>query len=299
MGAAEAIPVRLNLALVAGSTAGCAALLATASHAETWAVRLAAAVAFSFLNNTVFSLLHEAVHGVLHPDPRWNTWLGRWVAAFFPTGLGFQRAAHLGHHRRNRSPVERFDYVGAGDVAWLKWAQWYALLTGWFWVLSLFATTVYLLAPGGLATLAARLAPETSARAYADGLLGRDRALLRLEIALSYAIQALLFVAVGGTTTGWALCYGAFALNWCSLQYADHAWSPLDAREGAWNLRVNPLVRWVFLNYHLHLAHHRHPTLPWIHLPSRVEPGDPRPSFVGIWLSMWLGPRRLDPGPSE
>jgi fatty acid desaturase len=292
---ADPIPVRLNLLLVAGSTGVAAASLAIASHAASWPVALAAAAVFSFVNNTVFSLLHEAVHGVLHPDPRVNTWLGRWLAAFFPTGFGFQRAAHLGHHRRNRSPVERFDYIGPGDVVWLKWAQWYALLTGWFWVLSVFATTAYLVFPGSLESLSAALAPETSAQAYADGLLGRDRTRLRLEIALSYLVQAALFTGLGGSLAGWALCYGAFALNWCSLQYADHAWSPLDAREGAWNLRVNPVVRAVFLNYHLHLAHHRHPSVPWLHLPSKVDPAEPQPSFLAIWTSMWRGPRPLPP----
>ena len=49
----------------------------------------------------------------------------------------------------------------------------------------------------------------------------------------------------------------------------------------------------VFLNYHLHLAHHRHPSVPWIHLPAHVDPAEPRPSFFGIWLSMWGGPRPL------
>ena len=32
-------------------------------------------------------------------------------------------------------------------------------------------------------------------------------------------------------------------MNWSALQYADHAWSPLDVRDGAWDLRINPLVR--------------------------------------------------------
>jgi fatty acid desaturase len=285
------IPVRLNLVLVAGATGGCVALLALASNTESWAVRLGAAFAFSFVGNTVFSLLHEAVHGVLHPDAAVNTWLGRWLAAFFPTGFGFQRAAHLGHHRRNRSPVERFDYVGPGESWWRKALQWYGILTGGFWLLSLASVAVYLVAPGLLTALAGQLAPETSAQAYADGL--RARAVPRLEIAATFAIQAGLFTAVGGTPLGWGLCYAAFALHWCSLQYADHAWSPLDAREGAWNLRVNPVVQALFLNYHLHLAHHRHPAVPWIHLPAYVDPTEPRPSFLAIWLSMWRGPRPL------
>lgn len=288
----ESIPARLNLALVAGSTLGCALLLAVASRTESAGVLLMSAIAFSFLNNTVFSLLHEAVHGVLHPSPAVNRWLGRWLAAFFPTGLGFQRAMHLGHHRRNRSPVERFDWIMPGESALLKIIQWYGLLLGFFWLLSPIACAGYLIAPRALERLADSLAPQTSASAMLDGLPASDRGTMRLEIALSFAIQFALFVLLGGTPTAWAACYGAFALNWGALQYADHAWSPLDVKEGAWNLSVPWIVQWIFLHYHLHLVHHRHPRLPWIHLPSRIDPREPRPSFLGIYARMWLGPRR-------
>ena len=110
----------------------------------------------------------------------------------------------------------------------------------------------------------------------------------------SLAIQVLLFFALGLTLAGWLLCYAAFAVNWSALQYADHAFSPLDAHDGAWNLRVNPLTRALFLNYHFHLAHHRHPQTPWLHLGKLVDPAEARPSFIRVWLSMWRGPRRLD-----
>ena len=42
-------------------------------------------------------------HGHLHANRTVNEWAGRFLAAFFPTGLGFQRVCHLGHHRRNRT----------------------------------------------------------------------------------------------------------------------------------------------------------------------------------------------------
>ncbi|MBX2796416.1 MAG: fatty acid desaturase [Myxococcales bacterium] len=287
------IPTRLNLVLVAAATSGCVALLWCASHARTGWELAAAAVSFSFLGNTVFSLLHEAVHGVLHPSARTNAWLGRWLAAFFPTGFGFQRAAHLGHHRRNRSEVERFDWIGPDDSAVLKVIQWYGLLTGFFWVLSPLGCLAYLVAPRLLEAAANRFADQTSANAMVGGLLAAERTTLRLEIAASMALQATLFVVLGGTVAGWAACYAAFALNWSALQYADHAWSPLDVREGAWNLHVNPVVQAIFLNYHLHLVHHRSPTLPWIHLPAHIDPKDPAPSFLSIYLRMWAGPRRL------
>jgi fatty acid desaturase len=62
---------------------------------------------------------------------------------------------------------------------------------------------------------------------------------------------------------------------------------------------VNAVSRAFFLNYHYHLAHHRHPTTPWLHLRDFVEPGEPQPSFLGVWLSMWRGPRRLETVPDE
>jgi hypothetical protein len=38
------------------------------------------------------------------------------------------------------------------------------------------------------------------------------------------------------------------------------------------------------------LAHHRHPNVPWIHLPRFVRRDDPRPSFWSIYLRLWRGP---------
>ena len=67
----------------------------------------------------------------------------------------------------------------------------------------------------------------------------------------------------------------------------------LDVRDGAWNLRVNRVVQYIFLNYHHHRAHHQHPDVPWIHLGKFVDFTAPRPSFASIYLSMWKGPRPL------
>src|SRR4029079_18520755 len=102
----EPVPGTLNLVLAGAATAAALGLLAFASHTGSWGWRLAAAAAFSYVNNTIFSLLHEAVHGHFHANPRINENAGRLLAAFFPTGLGFQRVCHLGPHRRNRTDAE-------------------------------------------------------------------------------------------------------------------------------------------------------------------------------------------------
>lgn len=293
------IPARLNLLLLAGSALASAALLWLASHAGTLWAQLAAALAFSFTANTLFSLMHESVHELLLPGARANRWAGRFAAAFFPTSLSLQRGFHLTHHRNNRSPQERFDYIEPGDIAWAKWLHWYGILTGLYWVVTQIGLLVYLVAPmllriPVLRRASSRLARQSSSRAYLEVFDQVDGRVARTELLASLAFQALLFIALDLSPWGWGLCYAAFAVHWSGLQYADHAYSPLNARDGAWNLRVNPVSRTLFLNYHYHLAHHRHPNTPWLYLGRHVDRSEPQPSFLGVWLSMWRGPRRLN-----
>ena len=125
------------------------------------------------------------------------------------------------------------------------------------------------------------------------GLESAPKRTIRLELLFTIAVQIALFVLLDLTFAGWAICYGAFAVNWSSLQYTDHAFSKLDVRDGAWNLRVNSLTRLLFLNYHHHLAHHRHPHVPWIHLWRYVDPAEAQPSFWSIYWRMWRGPQPL------
>ena len=292
----DPIPGWLNIALTFSACAVALLLITCASRVDSWPPLLLAAVAFSFVNNTIFSLLHESVHGIFHPNEKVNDGFGRITASFFPTAFTFQRICHLGHHRRNRTDEELFDYYLPGDNRPVKWLQWYGILTGIYWLLSPAACALFLFCPsvfrpgilrGGLA----RLARQTSASAMLAGFHEAPIARIRLEVLLTLMVQASGFAFLHWSIAGWAVCYGAFAINWSSLQYADHAWSGRDVWSGAWNLRVNPVVRTLFLNYHHHRAHHQRPHVPWIHLPRYVDFDEPRPSFLAIYIKMWRGPR--------
>jgi fatty acid desaturase len=300
--ALRSIPGTLNLALLIAATSAAAGLLWLAAHGGSVLISLAAAVAFSFVNNTVFSLMHEAVHGVFHPRHVVNEAAGRVAAAFFPTAFSLQRAFHLAHHRNNRSERERFDFYRPDENRLLKFAQWYCILSGLYWLSAPVFCVVYaaslgivrwtrLFSPGN------RFARQTSAEPFLECLKDVPAWQVRADVALSVAVQLALIHFLDLDIVAWALCYACFAINWSSLQYADHAFSPLDAREGAWNLRVNPVVRLIFLNYHHHLMHHREPATPWIHLPELVRNDDPNPSFWSVYRKMWAGPRRLPTEP--
>ena len=296
------IPERLNLALLGLASLASATLLFFASHTESLLVIITCAILFSFTANTLFSLLHEAVHGIFSKRRCVNEWAGRLAAAWFPTGLSIQRAFHLTHHKNNRSHLEQFDVLHEDDLKWLKYAQWYAIFTGIHWLITVLGVLAYLIVPRMLRVKLlreerSRFAEQTSSRAYLDALDHLNPIGARLEIALSLIVQGLLFWALDLSLVGWFACYAAFAINWSSLQYTDHAFSPLDPHHGAWNLRVGPVGRAFFLNYHSHLAHHQNPRVPWIHLRSLVIPDSPQPRFFRVWMEALRGPRKIDEFP--
>ena len=81
-----AIPGALNIALTIIAAATCCALLWLASHGTLWQIAFAA-IAFSYVNNTMFSLLHESVHGIAHRNRAINEWIGRFAAAAFSCAM--------------------------------------------------------------------------------------------------------------------------------------------------------------------------------------------------------------------
>ncbi|MBV8457732.1 MAG: fatty acid desaturase [Acetobacteraceae bacterium] len=294
----RSIPGTLNLVLLAASTSVAGGLLWIAAHSQSGVVRLLAAVAFSFVNNTIFSLMHEAVHGIFHSRPFVNEIAGHVAAAFFPTAFSLQRAFHLTHHRNNRGELERFDYYSADENRLLKFAQWYSLLTGLYWLAPPAFCVAYAASAGivpwtRLFSPGDRFGRQTSAAPFLESLNEVRPPRVRFEVVSSAALQLGLIYLLDLDFAAWALCYACFAVNWSSLQYADHAFSPLDQREGAWNLRVNLVTRLIFLNYHHHLVHHRAPGVSWLHLPKLLADGDPNPSFWSIYRKMWAGPQPL------
>jgi fatty acid desaturase len=289
----------VNIAIAAAAMMVSCACLWWASHAGHWGEVVVAALIFSFTNNTIFALHHEAVHRNFHPVP-WVNEAGGWLfAAWFPTSFAVQRISHLGHHRRNRTDQELYDYVLPGQSRWLKTYWIYCLLTGGYWMIIPVAGLVYLLCPWGFRSRAFREGP---ARFWGFEPFVSDiaRAPIRSiwpQYVMTLAVQAGLWIALDLHWAGWLACYWAFGINWSSVQYTDHAWSRRDVIEGAWNLRRKRVTEALFLNYNLHLAHHREPQVPWHGLPSRVRVDDAAPTFWSIYRQLWLGPRPAPDGP--
>src|SRR6185436_11887165 len=295
----EPVPGKLNIFLALVTIVVTLSMLWIASHTGSALWFIASVIAFAFLNNTVFSLLHEAVHGIFHPNLAVNNWAGRILAAFFPTGFTFQRIAHLGHHRRNRTDAELFDYYKPGDNLLFKYVQWYGILTGIYWLIPPLASLLFLCTPVPLIKriMAYSETSDISYQTSADGMLSGYKnapfGRIKGEILLTIFIQVAIFYFLDLNLWGWLACYAAFGFNWSSLQYTDHAFAERHVYDGAWNLRVNKIVQYLFLNYHHHKVHHQNPSISWFYLGRYVDDDEFRPTFMEIYLKMWRGPRPL------
>lgn len=283
------MPERLNwliLAAAAGATGGC---LWLASHGPWWLAVLAS-IAFAFVNNLPFALMHEAVHGVAANTKGRNEALGLISGCMFPTSFSLQRIAHLGHHARNRTDPDLYDYYLPSQSRLLRNVWLYGgNLLGLYWFCIPLSNALYLLATP---LYRSRFFMEGVAAKIGFGPHVRDIAALPparvwMEIAGAFAYQAALWWVLDLRWQGWLLAHWLFALHWSALQYVDHAWSPRDVMHGAWNLRVFAPVRWLTLNYHYHLAHHSHPSVPWTRLPELAGQGEPQPTFAQIYWSLW------------
>ena len=291
------IPENINIALCVIVLPVTWFLLWTASHRSVGWVLLAA-WAFSLINNTPFGLLHESVHGIFSKSRIKNDVFGMLCAAAFPTSFVLQTIAHLGHHRRNRTDKDLYDYYLPTQSRWLRNVWLYAgNLFGLYWFFIPISTMLYFLAPWlfGSRWFIQGPARYLGFESYVEEIGQHPKSRIWGECFLAVLYQGMLYWMLDLNWKGWLLCHWTFAVHWSALQYVDHAWSPRDIVNGAWNLKVWPITRAIALNYHFHLAHHRHPWVPWIHLPKFVDPNEPQPTFWSIYFSLWGGTRPAPP----
>jgi len=287
------MPERLNWILLAVSALATAACLWLASHGSWW-IALIACAAFAFVNFVPFALMHEAVHGAGANTPRRNYALGLIASCMFPTSFSMQQIAHHGHHARNRTDQDLYDYYLPDQSRLIRNVWLYAgNLLGLYWFCIPISNALYLV---GTPLYRSRFFVERVAPRLGFGPHVRDIAQLSpvrvwIEMACAFGYQAALWWALDLKWQGWLLAHWLFAMHWSALQYVDHAWSARDVVHGAWNLRVFAPVRWLALNYHLHHAHHSHPSAPWTELPRLarecVQDDIRQPTFWQIYWSLW------------
>jgi fatty acid desaturase len=284
------IPAKLNLLIAATQFSALLALLWTAGKVTSWWSIALVAVTYGLVMNSAYALLHEAEHGILHPNRRLNDGIGAALALFFPAPFHLIRQGHIGHHMRNRSDDEAFDFYFEGENPVWKWLQLYGTLTGLFWIVIALSNFVALLFPFVLKPKNAAFDRPTEA--LLESLNPKFQRLIRIEAFCAILLHATLLWWWQVPILHYLAVLFGFGVIWSALQYVHHFGTTRDVRKGARNLKTFSLLDILWLNHNWHLNHHLSPTVPWPYLPFIYQGEEfSRGSLFRAYLRMWRGPR--------
>ena len=283
------IPGRLNLAISILQAVLLLGLLWLAGQVCGWWL-LPVALGYGLVMNSAYAMLHEAEHGILHPRRGINDAAGTLLALFFPAPFHLIRQGHLGHHMRNRSDDEAFDFYFEGESPVWKRMQLYGILTGFFWCVIVLTNVLAAAWPWLLRPRKFKLDRPTEA--LLQSLNTRFLPLVWMESLAAIALHAGLIWWWNIPVLNWCAVLAGFGITWSAMQYVHHFGTGRDVLKGALNLRTWRWLDTLWLHHNWHRRHHEHPTIPWIHLPHLESgPGEPRPHLLPAWLRMWRGPK--------
>ena len=284
------IPSGVNALLLVGQAAGFVGFVALAASIQNAWWMLPLGVAFALWMVGLYSLLHEAEHGLLFERPRLNAAGGVLLAALFPAPYHLLRQGHIGHHQRNRSDDEAFEFWFPGESPAWKRLQWYGILTGGFYAMIVLGNVAVLALPFVLHAKAFRF--DRPSAAFFESLNPKYARLIALEAAGVLALHAGVVWLSGIAPWRYVLLYACFGFLWSALQYVHHHGTERHVTRGALNLWLFPGIERLWLNHNWHRTHHEHPTVSWIHLDrlGRATAARPRPWLPLRYLKMWRGP---------
>ena len=247
--------------------------------------------AFALVMNSVYATIHEAEHRMLFSNRWMNESAGVMLALLFPAPFHLLRQGHLGHHLRNRSDDEAFDLYFDGEHRIWKRLQLYGILTGFYWLVAVLANVVVLVVP--FVMRREHFEFDRPSAAFMDALNPRYTNHIRAEAIAVIVLHSILVLAFGIPLWKYAVMYAGFGFSWSAMQYVHHFGTTRHVLEGARNLWLWRPLDMVWLNHNWHLTHHKHPTVPWIHLPRLGREENPDRGFLLLqYLRMWSGPRK-------
>jgi fatty acid desaturase len=132
--------------------------------------------------------------------------------------------------------------------------------------------------------------------AFMESLNPSYRRLIQLECLGAIVLHAIVVYSLRIPPLNYAIMYFGFGFTWSAMQYVHHYGTERHVTRGARNLRLWGPIDRLWLNHNWHLAHHEHPTVPWVHLPGlgSRESSAPRGFLLWSYLKMWRGPRKAN-----
>lgn len=247
----------------------------------------------ALLTNPFWSLIHEAIHDLLHPNKALNAVIGRLLAILFGSPLRILRLSHLLHHKLNRMPVEGTEYYDRdkGSKAAAAPGYYFQILFG-LYLVEVLSPVYFLLPRRWLERFRERYLPAQSVSAILmqNWLAVESLKEIRRDGLLTMAWFALGFYCYG---VHWPLLLGALAARGLLISFLDNVYhyaTPVSDVFFAKNLRLAQPLAGLLLNFNLHGIHHINPAISWIDLPRAFEAQGGK--FHGGYFATALGQLR-------
>jgi fatty acid desaturase len=225
----------------------------------------------ALLTNPFWSVIHEAIHDLLHPN-RWiNTMIGRLLSVMFGSPFRILKSSHLLHHKLNRVPVEGTEYYERGKTPRiLAAAGYYFQIFGGLYLVELVSPLILFLPRVLIEQLRERCFQVRSISRVLLENWSRHEATreIRIDGALVILWFALSFVCYG---ENWPLMLLALAGRGFLISFLDNVYhyrTPINDVLYASNLWLPHALAKPLLNFNLHGIHHRNPSVPWKRLPA-------------------------------
>jgi fatty acid desaturase len=246
----------------------------------------------------VYSLLHEAEHGIFHPNKKMNYFSGLHLSNLFIVSFTFFQQCHLNHHKHNRTDFEMWDLYYKHQNKFLKYVNFYLKMMGAVYLMLPLSAVLFTLYPPIVFSKIFTGHNETGG--FVKGTDTRSKLnRIRIESLGAILFQAALIFVLKLNFFSYGIMYLIHGFVWSSQNYVSHAFSPRDIINGAHNHTISKFVKLIYLNFNVHLAHHQNPQIPWIHLPQVIEKNQQQDSFLKAYLRFWKGPQLTnEPAPN-
>jgi len=298
--------IRLNAALVGTLVAANLLLLFVAPawllpRSLWWGLLL---VPVALASNTLWSVIHEAIHSHLFPERGANDRAGRLLCILYGAPFQALRAAHLLHHRFSRTRRDRTEVYDPAQTSRVRAAAgFYVQLLGGMYFLEVLSSIACLLPRRAIDWLAPRLEHPDSTGGLVVRALRQPDTLgeMRRDMGAILLVFGAAIWLYGPHV--WMLA-AVILVRAALVSIADNSYHYATVLEHP-RLAMNAVApRWVaraLLHFNLHGVHHRHPRLPWFALPAQFEREGAAPdiALATCLLRQLRGPIPLDRLPRQ
>lgn len=228
-------------------------------------------------SSTTGVMVHEAIHGLLDPDPVKNRQMGRVMAVFMGIAYDLQRFDHLLHHRISRTQLDCDEvYVAEHHSKRKVLGYYYRKLFGAYWHDFILTVFVGFLPTRYIYPVMSRVCGSSfdPSDNSALSIMIRNRKLRALRAEGGYIFILLACSTYFYWSDLWVLIvlYLTKAFILTILDSFAHYQTPLNDSLFARNVKMPFYFEKIcLLNFNYHGAHHIFPTVPWNKIPRYME----------------------------